>query len=98
MRPPAGGAILHTTRVRRSEAARAARSGDELVLLQLERGVYFTLNETGARLWEAIGEGATAGALRDALVASFEVAPEEAWNDVVELLGELADEALVRLD
>jgi hypothetical protein len=86
------------TVVCRSQAARAARAGDDLVLLHLERGRYSTLNTTGALLWERIGDGATLGELRDALVEAFEVDEETAWRDVVELVGELEAEGLIVLE
>ena len=86
------------TRILVSPAARAARAGDDLVLLHLERGRYSTLNETGALLWERIEDGATLGELRDALVEAFEVDEETAWRDVVELVGELEAEGLIVLE
>jgi hypothetical protein len=85
-------------RVRRTAGARAARAGEDLVLLHLERGHYFTLNETGTAIWDRIGDGAALGELRDALVEQFEVDAETAWRDVVELVDELVAEGLVEVE
>lgn len=82
----------------RSLAARAARAGDDLVLLHLDRGSYYTLNPTGAFVWERLGEGASLGAIRDAIVEAFEVDAETAWRDLVELVGELEAEGLVTFE
>jgi hypothetical protein len=81
-----------------SSTCRAARSGDDLVLLHLERGTYYTLNATGAFVWESLGGGAALGAVRDAIVSRFEVDAETAWRDLVELVGELEAEGLVTIE
>lgn len=86
---------IPSTRIDPSPAARAARAGDELVLLHLERGTYYTLNATGAFVWERIRGGATLGALRDAMVERFAVDAETAWRDLVALVGELEAEGLI---
>lgn len=85
-------------RFRRSPAARTARSGEDLVVLHLERGTYYSLNPTGAFVWDRLGDGATLGALRDALVEAFDVEAETAWRDLVELVGELETEGLVTVE
>jgi hypothetical protein len=80
---------------RRAEGVRAAAVGDELVLLQLERGTYSTLNPTGAWLWERLATESTLGELHAALVVAFEVDADAAWNDLVELVRDLLAEGLV---
>jgi hypothetical protein len=92
-----GGEASRARRVVPARPARAARAGAEMVLLHLERGVYFTLNETGAFLWERIAAGATLGELSTALAERYAVAPERAWSDLVALVAELEIEGLVEL-
>ena len=60
--------------------------------------MYFSLNPTGAVAWQRIGDGATLGELRDALVERFAVGLEEAWRDLTELVAELESEDLVLLE
>ena len=51
-----------------------------------------TLNETGAVLWGALERGAaSADELAQALVAEYEVSPEEALADSQEFLSKLAE-------
>lgn len=69
----------------------------EAVLLNLESGSYFGLNAVASRVWELIGEGCTAAALRSALVAEFEVSEDVAARDLAELLGSLRDRGLIRI-
>lgn len=69
--------------------------GDELVLLDLARGVYYGLNPTGARIWELLVEGAS---IRDAatrLAEEHEVALEEAEREVRRIVEELRERELV---
>jgi hypothetical protein len=81
--------------LRRADAVRAARVGDELVLLDLRRNSYFTLNATGALVWDRLAAGATLAELGEALTRAFEVDAETAARDARELVGELLDAGLV---
>jgi hypothetical protein len=59
------------------EASHAVRQvGDESVVLDLQRSVYFALNRTGGLLWPHLVSGATRNELVSALVAG-EAAPLE---------------------
>ena len=55
----------------------------------------FALNETGAFIWQRLDGEHSLGQVRDAVVESFEVEPQEAWQDVNQLLGALAERRLV---
>ena len=69
--------------------------GGELVLLDLVSEQYFSLDDVGAAMWEAIIAGPTLAAARDALVADFEVAPEELGADLLELVADLERRGLL---
>lgn len=62
---------------------------DEIVLLDLDSGEYFSLNDTGARVWELLGEGLAAEEIADRLAREFAVAPEVAAEHVRDLCTEL---------
>jgi hypothetical protein len=66
------------------------------VILNLDTKYYFTLNETGVALWQALEAGAsTASAIAAELVRRFEVDEAQALEDVREVLAELLAEKLV---
>jgi hypothetical protein len=73
-----------------------ARSvADEMILLDLETGTYFTLNAVGAAIWkqlETIGEREAAIA---AVVEHFEVDFETATADFDEYIEALTSEGLL---
>jgi hypothetical protein len=69
----------------------------EAVLLHLDRKVFFTLNATGAAMWQSIESGSTAGSVADAIHARYDVTLEDARRSVSSFIEELAQEDLVRL-
>jgi Coenzyme PQQ synthesis protein D (PqqD) len=71
--------------------------GEEAVILQLTKGVYYGLNDVGARIWELLKEPRQAGDIRDTILDEFEVEPETATRDTLALLTELADRGLIEV-
>ena len=78
--------VLHT----------ALESGDS-VLLHLGTTTYYSLNESGARIWKHLGDGLTVDEVTTALEAEYEVSREQAMESVTDLATELVAEKLVRL-
>ena len=66
----------------------------EAVILDLNSGEYFGLNETGARIWELLEEHDTAE-IADTLAREFTVTPAEASAAVETLIGQLLAKRLV---
>ena len=69
----------------------------EAVLLDPQAGTYFGLNEVGTRAWSRIGGGATLGAVQAALLAEFEAAPEQVWEDLAALVRKLLEHRLLEI-
>ena len=69
---------------------------DGAVLLDLESGVYFGLDEIGTRVWTLLQERGTPGAVCDAMLEEFDVEPAVLAGDVLRLVGELQQNGLVR--
>ena len=69
--------------------------GDETVLLDLERGIYFGLDGVGQRIWESIGDGLTLGETAAAIVSEYEVDAAKAQSDVIEFARELVGRGLL---
>lgn len=74
------------------------RFGDEVVLLNLETNRFFSLNRTGARLWELLVSGQNLGAIEDQLCREFEVEPSEVSAEVRRMLAAMRDERLVEFE
>lgn len=65
------------------------------VLLELDSGVYYSLNRTGQFIFSNVGQGATIGQLVEAMTARFEVDASTAEADLRALLDELVANRLV---
>ena len=68
---------------------------DELVILDLEGDVYFSLNEVGRVVWEEAADGKTFEEVVDAVCEQYEVERERAAEDAAAFLGEALDEGLM---
>ena len=72
-----------------------SRVDEDLVILQLDSSMYYSLNPVGARVFELIQEPTSLGAIVDTIVAEFEVDPPTARTDVLALMGTLIEQKLV---
>ena len=68
---------------------------DESVLLSLETQRYYTLNETGSRVWELVNDGKTPDEIAQAISEEWNVGRDEALDYVRSFLDELHAEGLV---
>jgi Coenzyme PQQ synthesis protein D (PqqD) len=69
----------------------------EAAILNLKNGVYYGLNAVGARVWNLVQEPKTFAALRDTLLAEYEVEAPKLETDLRDLLGELAEQGLIEV-
>lgn len=74
------------------------RVGDEAVLLDFERGIYYGLDGAGVRIWELIAEKKPLDAIAEELTAEYDVALEQVRADVEALVDELERNGLVTKD
>ena len=73
----------------------ARKLDDEMVLLNLDSGEYFGLNDTGTRVWELLADGRSRDEVVDRLTEEFEVAAEVASSHVASLCAELLEAGLL---
>jgi hypothetical protein len=71
--------------------------GAELVVLNLRDGVYYGLENVGARIWTLLQEPVTVAAICDAIVSEYDVEPVCCAHDTRALLGELTARGLVEV-
>jgi hypothetical protein len=83
------------TRYRIVPDALSASLSDGAVLLQLYTKRYFSLNETGSRIWSLLEQQATDEEIVDALVREYDVEKPEAARAVNQLLDDLVAERLI---
>jgi hypothetical protein len=70
----------------------------EGVLLNTDTGLYFGLNDVGARIWSMLEQRSPLTAVQERLVDEYEVESEQAWHDLESFIEEMLVEGLVKLD
>ena len=71
----------------------------ETVLLNLESGTYFGLNETGGMVWQLLDEGsATLEDICTAIEEEYDIAREDIESDVLALAEDLFEHGLLMIE
>ena len=71
--------------------------GDDVIILDLKAGLYFSLDNVGATIWQLVQQPRTVEELRQAVLDTFEVDPEVCERDLLALLRELATRNLIQV-
>lgn len=91
------GDIREETLVVASQQLTSARLDGEMVVLDLQSGHYFGVNEVGARILELAQEPVEVADIIGVLDAEYDVAPERLRQDVVAFLERMAAKQLVEI-
>ena len=75
----------------------SADLGEEVILLHLENGLYFGLENVGARIWKLLQKPIKVSEIERALQEEYDVDPDTCHAEVVSLLDRLVDENLVEV-
>ena len=71
--------------------------GGEAVLLDLDSGQYFGLNEVGSQVWSLLSSASSLESIYDLLLEQYPVEPSELERDILSLVGDLCDHGLVAI-
>ena len=69
----------------------------EAVILHLSSGVYYGLNEVGARVWELVQQPRQFDELHRILMEEYDVASEDCEQDLTKIISELKAACLVEV-
>ena len=69
----------------------------EAVVLDTRSGTYYTLGDVGAYIWRLLAEARSVDAVVEAVVARYDVTPDECRRDVLELMQELRQTGLIEV-
>lgn len=83
-----------TTFTRNSKTI-SGRLHDELVMMDLDQGKYFSLNPVATRIWDLLENPLNLDELCGTLTVEYDVSPEQCMNEVREYLDEMAGLGLV---
>ena len=69
----------------------------EAVILELESGAYYGLNDVGARIWDLIQQPKNVNDIRDAILEEYEVKPDRCERELLGILEDLASAGLLEI-
>ena len=84
-----------STKLQRSEKVTFQKVAEEAVLIHLDTGTYFSLNNIGTEFWELFDGERTLKELAEVVANKYEVDVEVVTADLVELVEKLAEDELV---
>ncbi len=85
-----------TERLSQSPDVVSREVAGETVLLHLESGLYFGLDEVGSLIWRSLeGESRSVASLCDVVGAEFDMAPLSLEKDILAFAVSLVDQGLV---
>ena len=87
---------LDRTVLRPSSDVQGTTMDGETVLLDLSTGRYYTLNRLGSVIWEHCTGRSMISDIHAVLCDRFDVAPERALDDLVDLVNHLIQEGLLQ--
>ena len=87
---------LEQTVIPHPEVVDTALETGEVVLLHLDSKTYYSLNRTGAIIWQGVQQGLSLREISQRLQAVFAVEPERAEQSVLALVDELLQQHLVQ--
>ena len=71
---------------------------EETVILDTKSGVYYGLNTVGTSIWNLVHQPKTIKEIQDALLAKYEVEPEQCNQELLVILQQLESEGLIEVN
>jgi hypothetical protein len=84
-------------RVRRKDDVLDTEIDKETVMMDINKGRYFRLNEMGTRIWTELAQPVVIGDLCDRLTAEFNAPPEQCREEVLDFLGNLLSRGMLQI-
>jgi hypothetical protein len=90
--------IVPSSTVRVADDQVSCELDGEAAILELKQGVYYGLNAVGATVWGLISKPRSVAEIKRLVLEQYDVTPEQCERDLLELLGELAERGLIRVE
>ncbi|MCJ2187067.1 lasso peptide biosynthesis PqqD family chaperone [Novosphingobium beihaiensis] len=84
--------------VRQSKGLVSADIDGEVVMMSVEQGIYYRLDEVGSRIWGLIEQPMEVSVLCDRLLEEYEVERADCESGVLKFLDELLEQEGVDVD
>lgn len=90
-------AIALDSLISRAEGFTTAPVQNELMMLHIEQGAYYSLDPIAAEIWSILESPATVAEITDRLMKRYEVTPERCQADVLAFLEEMQTNGMILL-
>ena len=87
--------ITDTSTIVRAQKLLATDLDEETILMSIEQGAYYGMEQTARRIWELVETPRTVADLCRQLAEEYDVEPEVCRKDVLAFLEELSSEGLI---
>lgn len=89
------GKLTSVSVVQRNPKLIANQMDGEIVMMSIDNGEYYGLDEIGSRIWELIENPVSINHLIESLTEEFEVSTEDCLHDTLEFLEDLLEKDLL---
>ena len=89
--------IIVQSKIQRNPGMIASNLDGEIVMMSVENGEYYGLDEIGSRIWELIEKPIVIVKLIQSLMVEFEVERQQCEEDTLEFLADLFSRNLINL-
>jgi hypothetical protein len=83
------------TRYKRSDRTLTGRLQDEIIMMVMDQGKYFSLNPTATRIWDLLEQPMTHDGICEVLVSDYDVELDQCLAEVEEHLKEMVKLKLI---
>ena len=83
------------TLVTRADGFKTASVQDDLMMLNIEQGAYYSMDSIGAEIWEMLKVPSSARDLVERLQQRYSVTPEQCQQDVLGFLREMRTNGMI---
>jgi Coenzyme PQQ synthesis protein D (PqqD) len=94
---PSGLPVTDATLISRSPTVLTAEVDGEVLMMSIERGCYFSLNDVGYDIWRRLDPPCSFADLIDSLAADYDTPRATIMEDVQALLSRMVAEDIVRV-
>lgn len=87
--------ITRSAVVTRRDDLVTAPVGEDLVMMDIDSGTFFTLDDIGTFVWSRLAGPTSVADLLDEIQHNYDVTPEQCEGDVLALLQQMHDRGLI---
>ena len=89
--------ITIDTTIKRAEIIVSSELTDETVMMNVEKGSYYGLDDIETKLWQIVETPTSVSALCDSLLSNYDISREQGEADVLTFVNELHAEGIIEV-